>query len=440
MGHGLHLMTQLLRQASLSIAEQFAQPIAMLVAISLLIRSLGVEQFGLFTIVLTLTAMSPLLSLGTSTLIVREVAQRLQTAGRGNVINALRESFLVLMTMSTLVFTGAVGFFAFRYQFLNTPEVGQSHFMLAVATGLGCAVAQEIDVLYAGAMKGLSRFGWSATIEIGGRLVWLLAVVLGAEFGGLGGVFLAALATLLVKAFAKGLLCAHSLETPLVFLPSANVRSIRDLLRRSIWLWVQGLAGILLFSVDRLIVGSLFGATVMGSYVACTQVAAIGLMAPAAAGQALVPWFAKHGARNTAPAHGWQLTLWGMALASAMPGLVIAASSYLALWLWLGSSFADSYWPVLAALAVGSAATAAGVPFHFCLLSAGSTRPIALANLAGGLGCTLLCIVLAKYGLTAFSLGKLAFAGPLMALPYFLFRLLSGRVPTAATPKPRSKF
>jgi O-antigen/teichoic acid export membrane protein len=416
----------------MSIIEQLAQPLILLAATPLLIGGLGYEQFGHFTIALTLTAMSPLLSLGTSALVVREIAHRLQVFP-STVHNALREALSVLLTMSALACMGACIFFSLRAQFMISPEAEKTHFVLVVGVGLGCAVAQEVDLLYAGAMKGLSRFGWSAAIEFGGRLIWLLAVVLGARAGGLEGALLAALVTLVVKAFAKGLFCAHLTRTPLVFSPSIDISGIRDLLRRSIWLWVQGLGGILLFSVDRFIVGGLFGVAVMGSYVACTQIAAVGLMVPAAAGQALVPWFTKHSANKSAPVRGWSMTLWALAFASAIPGLLISASSYLTLRLWLGSAIADSYWPVLAALAVGSAAVAAAVPFHFCLLSVGATRPIALANIAGGILGTLLCVALAKYGLTGFSLGKLAYAVPLAVLSYCLFRLLSGKVPVANT-------
>lgn len=425
-------MTRLFRQASMSITEQLAQPLILLAATPLLIGSLGYEQFGYFTIALTLTAMSPLLSVGTSALVIREIAHRLQVLP-STVHNAVREALSVLLTMSVLAGMGAGIFFALRAKFMISPEAEQMPFLLVVGVGLACAVAQEIDLLYAGAMKGLSRFSWSAAIEIGGRLFWLLAVVLGARAGGLEGALLAALVTLIAKAFAKGLFCAYLTRTPLVFLPSIDISGIRELLRRSTWLWIQGLGGILLFSVDRFIVGGLFGVAVMGGYVACTQIAAVGLMVPAAAGQALVPWFVKHSANKSVPVRGWSITLWGLAVASAIPGLVIAASSYLTLWLWLGAAIADSFWPVLAALAVGSAAVAAAVPFHFCLLSVGATRPIALANIAGGVLGTLLCIALAKYGLTGFSLGKLAYALPLAVLSCCLFRLLSGGVPLVTT-------
>lgn len=401
----------------------------MLVATFILLRSLGSEQFGLFTIVLTITAMSSLLGLGTSALIVREAASRLQSTGPSTVCNALREALSVLLAMSVLAAAGMFCFYVLQTQLEILHVTEQEQYMLVIVAGLGCAAAHELDLLYGGALKGLSRFGWSAAIEIGGRLIWLLGVLFGARFGNLEGALLASLIVLLCKAIVKGLLCAHFTATPLVFLPSADVRCIGALLRRSTWLWVQGLGGILLFSVDRLIVGNLFGAAVMGHYVACTQLVAFGLMMPAAAGQVLVPWFLQHCKMKSAPAYGWRRSLWMIALAATVPGLLIAASSYLSLSLWLGADIAKAYWSVLTILATGTAAVAAAVPFHFCLLAVGATRSIALANLAGGIMCTMLSVALANFGLIAFSFGKLAYAVPLIFLPYFIFRLLSSQTP-----------
>lgn len=422
-------MTRLLPQASLLMAEQFIQPLVMLIAISFLIQSLGAGQFGLFSIALTITAMSPVLGLGGSALIVREIAHRLGASGLNGVSEPLRHAFTILLAMSAMTGIGMVIFSPLLIWLLSPGEADQSNFLSVLGIGLACAIAQELDTLFSGVLKGLSHFAWSAGIEICGRLVWLIAVVIGAQSGELEVVLLASLTSLVIKACVKGWICMRLISTPFVLLPSLDFVGIRELLQRSIWLWIQGLGGILFSSVDRLVVGKLFGSSAMGGYVACAQLTAFALMLPAAAGQVLVPWFLKHSASNSVPRQGWHIPLWGFAVASAVPGVLIAISGKFVLSVWLGGAFADIYWPVLFALAISAAAVAIAVPFHFGLLAAGVTRVIAFANISGGLLSIFICIGLAKYGLTAFSFGKLIYAIPLVVLPCFLFRYLRVTAP-----------
>lgn len=421
-------MKKLLRQASSSVIEQFVQPISNLVVGFELMRTLGAEQFGFFSITLTLLAMGPLLGLGISAFIVREVAHRSRTGGMHAVAQLLRESIAILLVVS--VFVGIVTFAAVALFFpvsdLSRPVAAS--FSLVIILGVACGAIQEFDLLFGGTLKGLSCFGLSSLIEVCGRILWLVSTCFGAYLFGLEGALSASCAVLFVKAVIKGLVCANLTHGPRIFVPSIHVDGVVSLLRGSIWLWIQAVGGILFFSVDRLIVGGMFGPAAMGGYVVCAQIAAFGLMLPAAAGQALVPWVIHLHANGGAPRYGWHKAFSFLSAICMAPGLVVVFLSYFLLYIFMGQGFAESHWMLLAIFAMGVAMVAAAVPFHFGLLALGVTRPVAVSNVFGGLLSVIAGVALGCYGINFFVLGKLLFALPLVILPYWFFnKILSGR-------------
>lgn len=400
--------------------EPFAAPLAMLITTPWLLDQVGAQGFAQFILMQTTTALGPLLSLGAAAAMMRLFAQ----FGGGQIereraITLTRDGLgLLLVGTCSLALLGALAStWLTQSVFARMGEAGMVR--SALLFGFVGALMQEVDNYFAAALRGCNRFVLAAALELGGRALWLAAVIL-AGTRGVEVACLAATLALALKAMLKGGAAAILFATPRVLMPTLHGPSLRLLLRSSRWLWLHAIGGALMQSVDRLLVGSLVGATALATYAACVQLAVFALSVPAAAGQTILPWVSSHLGRRTEPRHGWSFALLRLAAGCAAPGLILAACAYPVLYLWLGSDFAVAAWPILATLAICYAWIAASIPNHFMLLALDRPRWIGLTNLAAGVVSTSVALAVCPYGLIAFAFAKLFYPAVLCIYPKLL--------------------
>jgi len=403
-----------------ALLEQFAWPIALLVCVPLLMPRLGASDFGFFSLTLTVCGMSSLLSIGVGAITSRNVAMAEEAGDRAGALLDVRRALGAL-----LVCGGTLGVLLATLSPALASSIlsGMGHTGLttrALLAGLVCAAFQEIDTVFSMAVKGLGRFRLAAILEWSGRIVWAVAAVAAAAEGGLMTVLLATILALGFKCLLKAVAACVVFDTARVVVPHVTPHAMRSLLSASRWLWVQNLSALLLLSGDRLIVGALFGSASLGRYTACAQLAQFAFIVPATAGQALLPWVARHLANESEPRVGWRTRLCVLGIASAAGGLVMAVSSGPILSLWLGPEFGAENARLLSALAFGGALLAFSVPFHFVQLAIGRVRMIGVANALGAVACVGLCLLVAPFGLVAFAVAKSVYAVPLLSYGFML--------------------
>lgn len=407
-------------RAAWGMAEQFAMPVTLFATIPVLLHSLGVADFGLFGLVLAVGSLGALLSVGVPSLTARNVSMHNASGDTANAIAAVRSAVGVVTLVGGSVFVIAA---------LSIPTITE-HVLVrmgpsdvtsaALLSGFACALLQEIDSIFSMALKGRERFRLAAAVEWAGRLVWATSILVAATVWGLTATLVAAVGAAAVKAVAKAAAAMFAFRAPSVALPSFDPKRMSRLVLTSRWLWFQNLSGLLALSADRLIVGAVFGAAVMGAYTACAQLAQFAHLVPVTSGQALLPWATRHISAGTEPTRGWKVTLAGLGALCLVPGAALALLSAPLLSLWLGPEFAAQSWPSLFALSVSGAVLAFFVPHHYVLLAAGQVRWIGWANVCGAAASIAAYYASAPWGITAFAAARASYALPLLS--YLLVR------------------
>ena len=401
-------------RAGFALLEQFAWPIALFVCLPLLIAQLGTAQFGLLSLALTVCGLSSLLAIGVGATTTRNVLVATEMNDPALALRSVRSAFGAVILLGGAI-CAAIGF--------ATPMLAATLFAklqpgeltaAALLAGLACALMQEIDTVFSMALKGRDRFALAAMLEWTGRGFWAATAIGAVMWGGLVWLLVTTVMAMLFKCVLKAVAAAIVFGA-VVLQPLVSQRAIRPLISASRWLWIQNLSALLLLSADRLAIGALFGSEAIGRYTACAQLAQFAFIVPAAAGQALLPWAARHLRNGTEPRFGWGASLPLLGLASSLGGIAMAILSYPILSAWLGPAFAEHNAALLSALAMAAAVLSFSVPYHFVQLAAGRVRRIGILNALGAATCVAACLAAAPFGVVAFALAKMAYAVPLLA-------------------------
>lgn len=374
-----------------------------------LVRSIGVEAFGVLTLIWALIGYFSLFDLGVGRALTQQVAQK-RVAGRGAEVPAL--------VKTGLLFAGAMG------------VLGGVLLALAVeplaARGLMVSPALHADVVQALLIAAAAVPFTTVTVGLRGvleayedfRAVNLLRMALGvATFG------LPALSVLL---FGPSLtwIVALLMAARLVFVVAhwvfvrrhlagdlgaarAGRQELRQLLSFGAWMTVSNIVSPLMVTADRFVISGVLGAAVVAYYTVPSELLLRVLILPGALTTALFPRLASLIATDIAAAT--RLYRRSLLLVTAVLVPISAALAFGAHWgisLWLGEAFADRAAPVASILALGLLFNGmAFVPFA-AVQAAGLARITAQLHVAEAFVYFPLLIV----GLHEFGLAGAAFA------------------------------
>lgn len=374
-----------------------------------LVRALGVEAFGILTLIWALIGYFSLFDLGVGRALTQQVAQQ-RVAGRSDEVPAL--------VKSGLLFAGAMG------------ALGGVVLALAVeplaARGLKVSPALHADVVQALLIAAAAVPLTTVTVGLRGvleayedfRAVNLLRLVLGiATFG------LPALSVMLFGPSLTWIVAALMLAR-LVFVVAhwvpvrrhlgrglagvrAGRRELRQLLSFGAWMTVSNVISPLMVTADRFVISGVLGAAVVAYYTVPSEVLLRVLILPGALTSALFPRLASLMATDMAAAtRVYRRSLLLSAVVLLPISGVLAFGAHWGLSLWLGEAFADRAAPVTSLLALGLLFNGvAFVPFA-AVQAAGLARVTAQLHVAEAFVYFPLLIV----GLHAFGLAGAAFA------------------------------
>jgi O-antigen/teichoic acid export membrane protein len=176
----------------------------------------------------------------------------------------------------------------------------------------------------------------------------------------------------------------------------ASIRETRVLIQFGAWMTASNIISPLMVSVDRFIIASMLGASVVAFYTVPFDLIFRLLIMPAALTGALFPRFSFMFARQDPEfrlvyRRSLTVILAGMGLIS----ISVAAGSFFGLTLWLGRAFAEQSWLVASILSIGLLANSlAQVPFAAVQATGGVkvTSAIHLAEACAYLPLLYLCV------------------------------------------------
>lgn len=400
-----------------AVAEQATGPMLQLVLTPLLLRWLGVEEFGLWALGLAVASMGQLASFGSGGATTKHVSADLGANRRTDAVAAVRAATTVTLGMGVMLLAvsvwAAVPLAARFFTGMGDAIYVGSVLFMAVLLLL----VQELDGVYAAAIRGFQRFDLAARVEIVGRLCWTAAILaLAWQYRSVVAILGGAIALTAGKLTVRAVIVNRLLEVRHAHWPSMDAAQLRRVTDFGRWQWVQSIGTVLFSVVDRLLVGWIFGASDLARYSVCLQVAQSVHLLPAAAMQILFPWLSARKAGAGTPS-GRTLMVWSLVGGAicVLPPAVIALLANPLLSAWIDPDFAASSTRLLQIFLLAYGVLAFNIPGHYLLLGLGDARFVSLSNLAAGVLSITASVALLPLGLVAFAAGKLGY-GPIIAL------------------------
>lgn len=402
-----------------SILEYSGYPAITIVATPLLLRALGQSSFGVWSFFIATVSLGSFLAVGTGPALIRILAVR--DPAEGSAADMLLAGLwlsacsgaLLAFAAAAVVWLGASTLFS---------EIGTRE-VLGLTAGATAVVAwvEQIDNVFASTLKARQNFRAAAVTELAARSAQWAGTIGGAIHGGLAGAYLAFVILALVRAGAKFMLLRADAGIVGAKFPH---RAFEALFRDARWGWVQGLGGAMFNTVDRLLVGSIFGAASLAHYALASQLGQQVHALSAAAFSSTYPLISERFAQKQSGATATEFRaalLLNIGFASALAVALLAGGDWF-LQLWLGVSAARYVSPLLPILTLSFWVLAINVVPHYYLMAAGRFRELAFINIIAGVISLLAMLALGSVaGLLAFASARVLY-GSLVSINFLSVR------------------
>lgn len=394
-----------------AIAEYFGYPLLMFAATPLFLHLLGATVYGQWMLLLTLTGLGGLAGMGMGTAATREVAAHLGRGDRDGAAAATRSCLGV-----TLAASGAIASLIILATLIAPTawlaRMGDPHAILAVALAGPVMIAlEQVDTVFAGAIRGAERYDVSAKVELTAKLTMVCATVCAAALArSLVAIIAMTLLVMTGRSVVKAAVAKRLLHTTTLW-PGWDKRHVATAFDFGKWTWAQAIGAALFATADRLLVGSMMGAVALAHYSICVQLAQQVQTLPAAGAQVLLPRVSRlesEGVSYRTMAVRVMLVVIALATTFAI-GLALVGGWLMQLW--VGRAIAIEMATVLPLLAMGYAVLGANVVPHYVLLGAGRARFVAMLNVAAGIvAIAIAWLLIPTLGFTGAALGRFCYA------------------------------
>lgn len=410
-----------LSNAAFGIVDYAAYPLGLLLLAPVVLRSLGLERFGIWAMANAVLNVGAIAASGFGDANIRSTAMAIETDRQDAVIDSVR------CTLGIHLMLGSI---AAALTWLVAPEIAKSvtkghaelqgDCLLSLQITAALVWIRAVETVCVSTQRAYARYGSAIQISVIARTLSLIAA-------GLVPFFWQAVAAVMLAALliSAGALSAqfHQLRRLLgvnQLTPSLHAETTRSLLRFGFFTWLQSATGLLFGQADRIFVGVALGAASLSVYAFCVQLAQPIYGLTAAGLHFLFPHLASRCAAGSHSALRHSIL---RALAANI-AFVLTALAVLMIFgrtvlrIWGGPSIASAAGSLLPAIACSAALSALGVTGCYALLALGKPRFVTSVNLAGGLAMLVLFPLLIRhYGLAGIVYGRLLFA-PAVLLVY----------------------
>ena len=397
-----------------SLLDYVSQPAMMILAAPVLLKTLGIQQYGAWMLVNSIAATAGGLGGGFGDGATKFISMYRGRNDNEGVARSLAAALAINCALGFLLATGLVVCAPLLIGHVFQVEPALRHDgIVAVRISALVLLLRFAQAVFMSAVRGYERYRPVVAASVSSRvLIVVLAVVFTAKGFGLVGILWATLAveaaTLVVLAIiACAILQVRSLPTTVI---RAGVREVSAF---GAFTWLKSVMGVLFGYADRLIVAALLGTGPLALYVLCNQLTqpiqallASGfnfLFPNVSARSASGKWIECQSSYRAA-------TLVSVCIVAAicLP-MIFAARGVLAVW--LGPGIAERCRGLLIAMTIGNGLLAICVVPHYTALALGRSRSLAYMNLAAGIASLTGVYVLVRHvGLIGGGVGKV-FAG-----------------------------
>ncbi len=391
-------------------------------------HALGEQRFAYWILLTATVGFGGILNAGTGTATIKLVSAARGTddakAAELTIRTALAIAIAIGGALALVIF--AIFWFGGTTLFNEMGDADLVHLTGAVAAVL--IWIEQLENVFASALKGAEYFGPAARVEILSKTAQIVvALLVFALTGSFGGLYLSLIVVGVLRLALKA-----SVARRLLGLTSLRPRfgELGKVLGYAKWGWVQGLAGMLFGIVDRLLIGALLGSAALAHYSVVTQLTQQIHAVPAAATSVLFPKVSRRleaeGSFSLSRLTKWTMLASGLA-SSAMAGILLLFGTDI-LRLWLGPAEAAAGSELLYPLTLAYWLLAQLVVPYFLLLGIGRIRFVGLASLAAAVSA-IICLYLATdaWGVAGAPWGRVVYAIGTFSLLVPLTRHLRAR-------------
>lgn len=407
-------MRRQIANAIYGLLDYAAYPIGMLALAPIVLRHLGVAQYGIWAVATATVSFASIVASGFGDANIQQVATRRGIGEQEPLLRVVRASMgihLVLGIAMGLLLWLVAPFLAHR---LSLADVTLQQACLSCIRIAGVITAiRAIETVCISTQRAFERYGAAVRISIAGRLLSLgVAAVLATYTKDVIGIMAATAAFATLSLLAQLIRLRYLLNCQSLA-PSFDQSATRELIRFGIFTWLLTVAGVVFSQADRLIAGASMGASAVVAYAICAQMSQPIYGLTAAGLHFLFPYFA-HQRTYAAPSVLRRTLL----ITFLMNGLIVFSGAGLLLifsdrilHLLATDAIARACAPLLPLVLAGSALLALGVSGTYAMLALGRVRPVTMINLAGAVVMFLvIALFLRGFGVMAIVAARLSFA------------------------------
>jgi O-antigen/teichoic acid export membrane protein len=359
-------------------------PLLLFVATPWFLHQLGTEQYGQWMLLSATAGLSGLLNAGTGAATIKAVSTGIGRAAGRDAERTVKASLAVAMVGGSAVGLLVCSLFWFAGDTLLSRMGDPAIVQLTGAVAALLIVMEQLDNVFSSAMKGAELFGYAARIEVVSKTVQILVAALVLSIWPrlwtlYASLLVVAVLRLLIKTTAaRRLLNLSDLRPSFV--------GVGSVLHFATWGWLQGIGTVLFGVADRLLVGSLLGASSLSYYSIASQLA-MQVHAVTAAGLSVIFPKVSRKLETDGRFSVWRVTRLSVAgnlLLSTVLALLLIALGPTLLQVWIGADNAAPTAGVLPWLVVAYWLLALAIVPYYILLAMGRVRFVGLTVLASG--------------------------------------------------------
>lgn len=420
-----------LSNAAYGVLDYTAYPIGMLLAAPILLRHLGVAQYGLWAVAIAAVSTGSIIASGFGDANIQHIAKARSHGDMDAVVRAVRSS----MGINLLLGTGLA-----LISWMFVPHVTGRIAPSDASSQTGCLwslrvaslliLVRAIESVCISTQRAFECYGAAVRVSVFARMLTLLAAV-PLAYRGMGVVTIMVGTGVLITAGTLVQLVElrqHLGTTSL--LPFFDGSATATLFGFGIFSWLQAVSGVIFAQVDRLLLGVSLGATAVTAYVLCVQMTQPIYGIAAAGLHFLFPHLAGlQTATNSSALKKTVLSAFALNAAFVAVGTAtVLILGHAALHLWVGASVAEKSVTILAPVVWSFALLGLNVTGYYTMLALGQVRTVAVLGTAGGATMVLLMVLLLpKLGIMGLAIARLSY-GAISLLVYLpLLRVLRSK-------------
>ncbi len=386
-----------LSNAAFGVLDYAAYPIGMLLVAPIMLRNLGIAQYGIWAVATAAVNTGSIIASGFGDANIQHVATGRTTGDLNSLVRTVRSTMgihLVLGSVMAIVAWITAPYLANHVAAASVDLRTTCLWCLRIA-GL-ITFARAVESVCISTQRAFERYGAAVQISVAARLLSLAAAALLALTSNGVISILAATAVLTGIGLFFQLRRLKTLLRATTLSPSFDPQTTRALLKFGIFSWLLAVSGVLFSQVDRLIGGAALGAAAVASYALCAQLAQPIYGFTASGLHFLFPYLSGQRVSATAATLRKAVVL---ALVANMAFVLLTTFGLLlignrVLLAWGGEAIAQSGASLLPIIAWSSALLGLNVTGYYAMMALGRVQIATWINVAAGAPMLLLVVFL----------------------------------------------